>query len=380
MTRFLHTADWHVGMPSRFLSDEAAARFAQARLDAVRTMGRVAREQGCAFILVCGDAFDSNLVSRRTVHQLAQALAEVSVPVYLLPGNHDPLDPATVYRREEFLRNLSDHVHVLTEPGVISVQPDVELVAAPWPSKRPTADLAAAACRSLASPAPGTVRILAAHGAVDIFRPDGHVDLSVIRVGPLQEWITQGHVHYVALGDRHSATQVGGTGRAWYPGSPEATAFDEEDAGNALVVEVNAATCRVGPVRIGRWHLIQHGSDVSGDAGVRALAEWLEGLPAKGETAVRLDLAGTVDMKEHTRLTALLDRFRDVLAGLDLPDEGRRVAVVPTDTDFGGLGLGGFAAAAVEELRARAAAEDEAGRTARDALRLAFRLAGPAGA
>ncbi len=380
MVRFLHTADWHVGMPARFLSDEAAVRYARARLDAVRALGSTAREQGCAFILVCGDAFDSNLVSRRTIHQLAQALTEVPVPLYLLPGNHDPLDPAAVYRREEFLRTVPAHVRVLAETGVVPIGPGVELVAAPWRSKRPTADPAASACASLPPPSPGTVRVLAAHGAVDIFRPDADMDPSLIRLRPLDELLAQGHVHYVALGDRHSTTRVGGSGRAWYPGAPEATAFDEQDAGNALVVEVDAAACHVQPIRVGRWRLLRHACDVTGAAGVDALAAWLEGLPGKGETVVRLDLAGTVDVGEHARLTALLERFRDVLAGLDLPDGQRRVAVLPTGADFEGLGLAGFAATAVDELSSQAAGVGEAAETAQDALRLVFRLAGPAGA
>ena len=85
MMRFLHTSDWQLGMTRRFLSEEAQARF-----DAIRTIGRIAREKQCQFMLVCGDSFESNQMDRKTVARAIEALKEVSVPVYLLPGNHDP--------------------------------------------------------------------------------------------------------------------------------------------------------------------------------------------------------------------------------------------------------------------------------------------------
>ncbi len=374
MVRFLHTADWHLGMPARFLQEEAASRFAAARFDAVRALGRLARDRACSFILASGDIFDSNLVGRRTVHQATTALAEVPVPVYLMPGNHDPADPVTVYGRDEFRRSLPQGVRVLDAPGVVEACPGVEIVAAPWPSKRPTEDLAAVACRTLAAPPSGTIRILAAHGAVDVLAAQDSLAPSLIRLQALEEALASGLVHFVALGDRHSVTSLGRTGRVWYPGTPEVTAFNEERAGHALVVEIDAAGCRVEPVQVGKWCFLRQRQDVSGADGVSALDEWLAELPNKGETVLRLELAGTVSMAEHARLSLVLERFGDVLAGLDLVDEGSQVAVLPSQDDFADLRLGGFAAAAIRELRQQAAGEGEAARSAREALQLAFRL------
>ncbi len=374
MVRFLHTADWQLGMPARFLGDEAAVRFAAARLDAVRALGRVARERGCAFVLVCGDAFDSNLVGRRMVHQAARALAEAPVPVYVLPGNHDALDPSALYRRDEFLRSAPGHVHVLEAAGVVEATPGTEIVAAPWRSRRPAEDLAAAACRDL-SPAPdGVVRILAAHGAVDVFGMGGTIAPSAVRLEALERRLADGVIHFAALGDRHSVTRLGSTGRVWYSGTPEATDFDEQDSGKALVVEVDAGACHVDPVRIGRWRFLRERRDVTGAEGLDALASWLAGLADPGETVVRLELTGTVDMGEHARLMGLLQEWGDVLADLQRPDDDRDLAVLPTAEDFDRLRLGGFVAAAVRELRERAEGDGEAARAAQDALKLAFRL------
>jgi len=50
-----------LGMTRHFLSEGAQERYSQARFDAIRTMGWVAKDQNCQFMLVCGDAFESNL-------------------------------------------------------------------------------------------------------------------------------------------------------------------------------------------------------------------------------------------------------------------------------------------------------------------------------
>jgi len=64
MMRFLHTSDWQLGMTRRFLSEEAQARYTQARFDAIRTMGRIAKEKQCQFMLVCGDSSSWFLLDR----------------------------------------------------------------------------------------------------------------------------------------------------------------------------------------------------------------------------------------------------------------------------------------------------------------------------
>src|SRR4030042_3749030 len=113
MIRFLHTSDWRVGMTRHFLSEGAQERFSQARFDAIRTLGRVAKEERCQFMLVCGDAFESNQGDSRMVARALEALKDVPVPVYLLPGNNDPLNAASVYRSSIFIERKPAHVHVI---------------------------------------------------------------------------------------------------------------------------------------------------------------------------------------------------------------------------------------------------------------------------
>ena len=220
MTRFLHTSDWQLGMTRRYLKEGEQEKFAQARIDAIKKLGEIATAEGCEFIVVSGDVFDSNQVDRRTVVRALEALAGIAASVYLLPGNHDPLNEASVYRSSAFLDNKPDKVHVIENEEPIEVSKGVEIVGTPWLVKKIVHDPVANACAEL-EPTKG-LRICVTHGIVDSLSPDKS-DLSLIVQQDAEKLITDGLIHYLAVGDRHSATEVGDTGRIWYSGSPEPT-------------------------------------------------------------------------------------------------------------------------------------------------------------
>jgi len=94
MTRFIHTGDWQLGMTRHFLSPDAQARYSEARLEAVRDIAKLARAEGCSFVTVSGDVFESNHLDRQVVVRALDAMAAFDVPVYLLPGTAaDPRPP-----------------------------------------------------------------------------------------------------------------------------------------------------------------------------------------------------------------------------------------------------------------------------------------------
>ena len=120
--RFLHTSDWQLGMTRHFLAGEAQARFAADRLEALGALLELAAAERCEAVVVAGDVFETNQVERQTVLRALDTLARSRVPVFLLPGNHDPLDAASVYRSRAFLENRPERVQVLdsTEPRVLA--------------------------------------------------------------------------------------------------------------------------------------------------------------------------------------------------------------------------------------------------------------------
>ncbi len=77
--RFVHTGDWQLGMTRHFLDADAQATFGQARIDAIRTIGKIAAEEKAEFVVVAGDVFETNRVATRTVRRAFEALESISI-------------------------------------------------------------------------------------------------------------------------------------------------------------------------------------------------------------------------------------------------------------------------------------------------------------
>jgi DNA repair exonuclease SbcCD nuclease subunit len=376
--RFVHTADWQLGMTRYFLNGEAQPRYSAARRDVVAGLGALATDAGAEFVVVAGDVFEHNQLAPKDVSQSLEAMRRIGVPVYLLPGNHDPLDASSVYTSPLFTAERPDNVTVLATPGVHEVRPGLQLVAAPWTSKAPCADPVAAVLDDL--PADGVARIVVGHGGIDVFVPDKDRP-SLIRLAALEAAIARGAVHYVALGDKHSRMQVGSSGRVWYSGSPEVTNYDdiESDPGHVLVVDLDendpTHSARVTPHKVGRWRFVTLRRSVDSSRDVADLDINLDLMPDKERTVVRIGLTGSLSVTDKAALDTCLDKYARLFAALSLWEKQTDIAVMPADGEFDDLGIGGFAASAVDELVTTARSDDADADDARAALALLLRLA-----
>jgi DNA repair exonuclease SbcCD nuclease subunit len=377
--RFLHTADWQLGMTRHYLNGDAQPRYSAARRSAVAALGPVAADVGAEFVVVAGDVFEHNQLAPREVSTSLEAMRGIAVPVYLLPGNHDPLDASSVYTSALFTAEKPENVVVLDRPGVHDVRPGLQLVAAPWYSKAPTTDLVADVLDGLPAD-DGVTRIVVGHGAVDILVPDKD-RASLIGLAALEAALDRGAVHYVALGDKHSRMSVGGTGRIWYSGSPEVTNYDdiEPEPGQVLAVEIDETApsrpVRVDARRVGSWRFMSLRHAVDNRRDVADLDINLDQMPDKERTVIRLGLTGSLTVTDRAALDACLDRYARLFAALVPWDKQTDIAVMPADGEFDNLGIGGFAAAAVDELVTTARSAGEDAEDARAALGLLLRLA-----
>jgi DNA repair exonuclease SbcCD nuclease subunit len=376
--RFVHTADWQLGMTRHFLAGEAQPRYSAARRDVVAGLGSLAADAGAEFIVVAGDVFEHNQLAPQVISQSLEAMRTIGIPVYLLPGNHDPLDASSVYTSALFAAERPTNVTVLDRPGIHEVRPGLQIVAAPWRSKAPTTDLVAEVLEGLA--ADGVTRVLLAHGGVDVLDPDP-TKPSLIRLTGLEDALTRGALHYVALGDKHSVTEVGNSGRVWYSGSPEVTNYDdvEPDPGHVLVVDLDETAPQrpvtVNAQKVGRWRFGTLSRHVDNSRDIADLDLNLDLMPDKDRTVLRLALIGSLTVTDRAALDACLDKYSRLFASLRVWDSHSDLAVIPADGEFTDLGIGGFAAAAVEELVETARTGD--GETAGDAqaaLALLLRL------
>jgi DNA repair exonuclease SbcCD nuclease subunit len=366
MARFIHTADWQLGLRVRFIPGDAGAVVRDARLRTVRRIGQLAKDEQADFVVVAGDVFEHHGLSPATLRKTFDALADYPCPVYLLPGNHDPLTPDSLYQSPLWAKEAPAQLHVLagTEP--------VEAPGGAWLFPCPLLER-----HTLDDPtdhlAPdfgpqGVVRVGVAHGGIrEILAPmmDGEDDLAnAIRIDAAKA----GALDYLALGDWHGVLQV--DARTWYSGAPEATRFKEKRPGNVLLVDIDGPgatpTVEERDVATQRW--VQHRLSVGAADDLPAIDAFFDALPDKQDTLVELFLEGTVDAATHAALDALLARQGDRLCWLRRRDDS--LAVLLHDADLDAIATDGWVRQVIDDLRPKAEVDD----AARGALHLLYRI------
>ena len=299
--KFLHTADWQLGMKAAHVGS-AGGRVREERLAAAKRVGEVASAHAVEFVLVAGDTFEDNGVERALIQKTADILAGFSVPVYVIPGNHDPLVPGSVW--EHPVWNSIGNVTVLREEKPIEI-PGGLLFPCPVREKHsgkdPTAWIQPGEAEG--------ILIGMAHGTVEGIHqeePDYPIPRDAAhRVG----------LDYLALGHWHSFTVYtadDGVTRMAYSGTHETTKFGERDSGNVLVVDIPSAraTPIITPVRTGnlKWDTIE--KDVREPGDLVRLRTRVESIDDPASTLIHLRLAGLLAAEERDEIA----RLEEILA------------------------------------------------------------------
>jgi DNA repair exonuclease SbcCD nuclease subunit len=205
----VHSSDLHLGTDDSF-SDK----------DSLAVLPKVlhkASEAKADVVLLAGDTFDNHRQPIGLLERAAQLLRDYKSPIVILPGNHDPLTPDSVYRRGGLADLPNMRILGLNVPqAVVFSEFELEI----W--GRPHFDYTDMA--PLAEPRPRSTRwqLAAAHGHyVDEARdPNRMIGSWLIH----REELIATAADYVALGHWNQATRVGdGQIAAYYSGSPEYT-------------------------------------------------------------------------------------------------------------------------------------------------------------
>lgn len=321
--RFLHTADWQIGMKARH-AGRAADAVREARLDSARRVIDLARERGAAFTVLAGDTFEDNAVDRVLVQRVVDVLARSSVPVFVLPGNHDPLVPGSVF----------DHPAWASAKGVVTVLRDASPVEAPGGATLfpcPLSEKTGAKDPTEAIPAPDDgsrgVRIGVAHGTLLGVGVDSENEFPI----PLDA-AARRKVDYLAIGHWHSTFVPDSASRVAYSGTHETTKFGERDSGNALLVEIaeRGTPPTIEKVRTGSLAWRQERRSCASMADVEALRREIESIALPEKTLVSLRLEGALGADA----LAATERLDEILAARFLHGRVDREALflAPGDT------------------------------------------------
>jgi DNA repair exonuclease SbcCD nuclease subunit len=319
----LHTADWHVGRSFRMFRPADAEKLARDRLSVVDTLLGLAEKYDVNAVLCAGDLFDSPDPGEEWWKELATKFSKRQKwtrPVLLLPGNHDPLTPESVYSNSHpFRRALPEWVQVVDRDDFeFKVSDNAVVYATPCRSRAGDKDLAM--CLPQRATGDNRVRIGMVHGST--FDMEG----SAVNFPICEGACAARGLDYLAIGDWHSFKVLpkGGLAPIVYPGAPEPTSFTEKDAGHVALVSFSRRGThpKIRYPRVARWTWVE--------IKVRSLAD-LQKLEAEdaveierynketervslASVVLQLRLDTTFSLKEMPEVERILSLFRGNVA------------------------------------------------------------------
>lgn len=92
----VHSSDLHLGTDNGF-----GPSCSSDALSVLRGVLVAATAVRADLLILAGDTFDHNRQPSVLLDRAARILGEFGAPIVILPGNHDPLTPDSVYRRAE---------------------------------------------------------------------------------------------------------------------------------------------------------------------------------------------------------------------------------------------------------------------------------------
>ncbi len=295
--RFLHTADWQIGMKADSVGD-AAKRVREERLNAGRRVMDQAQAHEVDFVLVAGDLFEDNAVDRSLVQAVADILSNCGKPVYIIPGNHDPLTPGSVWDHPAW--RSSSNLTVLREMEALEMS-GYTLYPCPlfekYSKKNPTGWIQAQRGTS--------INIGIAHGTVEGIQDEADYPIP-------RDAADQTGLDYLALGHWHSTTMYPsseGVTRMAYSGTHEPSKFGERDSGNTLIVEIDGPSLppKLTQIRTGglRWESRRSEIRMPGD--LERVQQEIQELEHPEAILLDLELSGVLFADEQQTLAHLQD-------------------------------------------------------------------------
>jgi len=237
--RVVHTSDVHLGAYAG--NDHPAWVERRRRMEAAfcRVIDLANRERADVLVLA-GDIFDNDRVPAETVAWAAAQIARFEGQAFLIPGNHDPMDPGSIYWRHDMEAIAKRLTIVRAHRGEIHEPEGLDLVV--WGRAYLDSDWHFRPLDGLPERLDRRWHIALAHGH---FVPEGGETHRSLPIFERELAAARGHWDYVALGhwephadvSRHGVTAV-------YPGAPMPLSDANRRAGLCVIVDFDAGGVR----------------------------------------------------------------------------------------------------------------------------------------
>lgn len=319
MIRLVHTADIH--LDRCYSSARFPAAFANRRRQSLRdTFLRIVARAGewpADALLIAGDLFEYDRVSRDTIAMVRQAFESVPhVPVFIAPGNHDPYVADSPYASQRW----PDNVFFFSAPAWSARALDrIPLTVHGFGFDGP--DISINPFGSLQIPNDGRVHVAVAHGSeTGSLPPDkrAYAPFNADSAAPRG-------LRYLALGHYHGAKRVPVKGETWvqYSGSPEGHGFGETGTRVYVEIEIDGEELRVREVPSSKAIFDVYTIDCSEMESSQQIVEKIRALPCVRDMTriARVLLKGHAPYELRLELQAVHDAVRADFDYVELVDD-----------------------------------------------------------
>lgn len=312
MLRILHTGDIHLDTPFSGV-DSSHAQIRRNELRAAFTsMLHFAKCEKVDMILIAGDLFDAQFVTRETLALIKREFEQIKCPIVISPGNHDSVGESAVWQKGVF----TDNTYIFTRDSLEHFDfPELGVRVWGWAfTSRDMEKNPLGSHRADEDGGEGMINLLCAHGDLTPSRRP----TCPLTVGELERF----GAHYAALGHIHNPREY--TPRIAYCGCLEGRAFDELGVKGALLVELDGERITKRKLRFSKRRYELDELDVYGASSNTELAERIRAFIAEkhygDDTLLRLTLKGEVSPSFTVSETALATCSDRVFA-LDIVDK-----------------------------------------------------------
>lgn len=228
--RILHAADLHLDTVFDGLTDAMAAQRRVEQRELLHDLLQLAKQYQIQAAMLPGDLFDSGKIYPETIEAVEQFLKDLTVPVFIAPGNHDFYRAGCVYDK----MFLPGNTHLFRSNRLECVEIP-ELCLRVW-----GAAFTDSICPCLIdgfSPEKqaDTLDILCIHGTVS--REGTYNPMS-------PEMLANSGMDYIAMGHNHSCGGLQKAGNTYYlwPGTPMGRGFDETGQKGAVIADITSGS------------------------------------------------------------------------------------------------------------------------------------------
>lgn len=237
--RVVHTSDVHLGA----YAGSGDGKWAERRTlmeDTFRRVIDLANDVGADALVIAGDFFDNDRVPEETVVFAATEIRRFEGQTFLLPGNHDPMDPGSIYWRHD-MEAIAKRLTIVREHKGELIEPE-GLDAVFWGRGYLDSDWHFKPLEGIPERVDGRWHMALGHGH---FIPEGAESHRSLPIREAEIASAAGHWDYMAFGhwEPHADVSRGGV-TAIYSGAPMPLSDANRRAGMAAVVDFDEAGVR----------------------------------------------------------------------------------------------------------------------------------------